>query len=509
MKYKQMCKRLFGVFCALLLLVAVIGGQSVLPAFAATSSYTSPLEDLQKDSEFNVNDYPDNAGDYSIQVIQIAESTDGELFVYTYQSCQKTAYLVATEINMGLSENLDEEIPDNSGDTDNGNETGGDSQGGGGFGGGGGRPCALVVEEKNPVTKLYGLTLLKSSGVFCKYKVNGFTISEEAVRCYNITSIYREWIKGIDEETGNDNTKDAVAFAVGKCYKATTVNGEVTYSCEERKTIEIINPYADFLRYTDGFFLKTTACDSHYVAFSTDMNIDELYEADLAYQSRSVHYYHKAFVGGVTDYGEWQSHYAFLTDEQEFIKDRTGWLWGTEKKYNRIQRVADFFASEKLTDETKENLKGKEWILRFAETDCTFNYDGSDQGNNYWSEVSNVTILRLKFKSAGTVYNLGAVSDKVTGDNKPGNVVEGFDFWQYVWNCVVKLFTGTANFAEAVVAVIAILVVLVLFPLAIFILSMVFPAFGAVIKAIFKGLWWLICLPFKGIAALVRKIRGE
>ncbi len=48
MKSKQVCKRLFGVFFAFLLLVsAVMSGRVILPAFAATTQYTSVLEDLQ------------------------------------------------------------------------------------------------------------------------------------------------------------------------------------------------------------------------------------------------------------------------------------------------------------------------------------------------------------------------------------------------------------------------------------------------------------------------------
>lgn len=490
MKSKQVCKRLFGVFFVFLLLVSVVmGGRVTLPAFAETN-YTSVLADLQKDSEFDTGAYPDNAADYSIQVIQIAESTDGELFVYTYQPCQKTTYLVATEINMSLTDKLGKEVAED--------------------------------EEVSAVDRpqLYGLTFLSCSGVFCKYKVNGFAVSEDETRYYNISSIYREWLKGIDKKSGNDNDINAVAFPVGKLYTARTENGVVSYACENRKVVRILNPWAGFLRYSDGFFLKTTACDSHFVAFSTDWKIDELYEADVTYKERSVHYYHKFMAGGQTDYGEWVDKYAFLTDEQEFVKDRTGWLMGSEARYSRIQSVKEFISGEDLSDETKEKLKDKQWVLRFAETDCRFIYDGSDQGNNYWSEVSEVTILRLKFKSAGVVYNLGAVSDKVTGDNIPDNVQPKFNFWEFVWNCVVKLFKGTANFIETVVALVAIFVCVFLLPVLCLILSIVFPPFGAVMKMIFKGiwkvilwllkaLWWLVCLPFKGIAALVRKARGE
>lgn len=474
-----------------LIFMAIIGGQVTLPAFAAETGYTGALEDLQKDENFNVEEYPDNARNYSIKVIQIAESTAGELFIYTYQPSQKTQNLVATEINMSLTDKMGKEFAED--------------------------------EECSPADRpqLYGLTLLNSNGVFCKYKVNDFVVGSNTVRFYNIASIYREWLKGIDAETGNDTTKNSVAFFVGKLYTAITKDGEISYICENRKVVRILDPFWGFQRYTDGFFLKTTGCDGHYVAFSTDWQIDELYEADVTYQSRGVHRYYNLWEGSGTRYDEWKAQYAFLTDDQEFIKERTGWLWGSEAKYNRIQSIKKFIESEDLTDETKANLNGKQWVLRFAETDYNYNYD-SRCGD--WSEVSNVAVLRLKFKSEGVVYNLGTVSDKGTESPNPTNppswVTDKVGFFRYVWNCIVKLFQGKANFIEGFVAVIALLVVLVLLPVGIFVLSIIFPPFGAVVKLILKsigkallwllkGVWWLVCLPFRGIAALFRKSKSR
>ena len=160
MKYKQSIRNLFtaGLAFCLFVLVFVSGWQS-LPAYAATSAYSDALSDLQVDSEFNVDDYPNNASDYAIQLIQIAESTNGELFVYTYQPSQVSKYLVATEINMSLSDSAIN-------------------------------------------TKLYSLTLLNCTKVFCKYKVNDINLQTETTRYYNITSIYRDWDKEIDEENG-------------------------------------------------------------------------------------------------------------------------------------------------------------------------------------------------------------------------------------------------------------------------------------------------------------------
>ena len=496
MKSKQVCKRLFGVFFAFLLLVsAVMSGRVILPAFAATTQYTSVLEDLQKDSEFNASAYPDNAADYSIRVIQIAESTDGELFVYTYQPSQKTQYLIATEINMSLTEKLGREVAED--------------------------------EEMSAADRpqLYSLMFLSSNGVFCKYLVNDLKVSSESIRYYNISSIYRAWLKGIDKETGNDNVKDAVAFAVGRLYVAKTENGVVSYACEERQTIRIENPVAGYLEYSDGFKFCPTWCDRHYIAFSTDWDIDYLKSADVSYVSRLASASYGLGLSGKPNYGEPKKKEVTLNGTQVGGNPADGWFGYQSKfEWERIQSINEFLneTGNILSDSAKEKLNGAQWVLNFCETQRSGISTPTATVIN-WTDVSEVTVLRLEFVKNNKVYNLGAVSDKVTEPDSPDNPTiptNDKSFWEYVWECIVKLFQGKANFVETLVAIVAILVVLVLLPVAVLILSLVFPAFGAVVKLIFKGiwaafvwvckgLWWLICLPFKGIAALVRKIRGE
>jgi len=86
MEKRKLHKRFFAVLAVMLLILPLfLTGAAGVTAFAAETDYTDALEDLQKDENFNVEEYPDNAKDYSIQVIQIAESTAGELFIYTYQ----------------------------------------------------------------------------------------------------------------------------------------------------------------------------------------------------------------------------------------------------------------------------------------------------------------------------------------------------------------------------------------------------------------------------------------
>ena len=99
----------------------------------------------------------------------------------------------------------------------------------------------MSLSESVDGTELYGLTLINNDGVFCKYKVNGVTVSSDIVRYYNISSIYREWQKGIDKETGNDNTVSGVAFNVGRQYTVITADGKVTYDCKDVEVVKIEN----------------------------------------------------------------------------------------------------------------------------------------------------------------------------------------------------------------------------------------------------------------------------
>lgn len=416
----------------------LLGGQAFLPTYAAVQNYSNVLTDLKKDESFNADDYPIKQSDYSLQVIQIAESTDGELFLYTYQPCQPTQYLVATSVNMSLSESV------------NG-------------------------------TELYALTLLSSSGVFCKYLVNGVTVSTDETRYYNISSIFRPWIAGEDKESGNNNTINEKSYDVGKCYKVTKENGELKYDCKRTEVIKIINPYVDYLEYSNGFHLYGSWCDSHYVAFSTDKKIDFLMEAEVYYIKRSASRSVGLGLSGEISHGKDVEDIAKLTGKDTGENVADGWF---AKKYEweRIQTVEEFKATEDLTDETIANLEGKEWVLRFIETDRHLS-SGYGTTTTFWTEVSNVTILRLKFVTPTGVYNLGTVSDKVTGDDVPGNnnTNENASLWEWL-----ERLTGVPAWVWKII--IYALPFIILLP----ILSAIFPVVGQILLLVLKGLWLIV-----------------
>ncbi len=439
-----------------------------MSVYADTPNSTNVLADLQKDPNFKVSDYLDKADDYSIQVIQIAESTAKELLIYTYQPCQRTCYLLATCVNMSLSE---------------------DVQG----------------------TKLYDLEFLSCEGVFCKYKVKDVVVADNEYRYYNITSIYRAWNEDLDDPSGNDNIFNEVAFEVGKLYKASTVDGKVTYTHEFVETIEIVNPYVDFLRYSNGFWLASGACDSHYIAFDTNKQIDKLMEASISYEYRTAH--SQVGMNEGTSYGPIQKpepKKIIVTDKGQTID--YGNPWFTKKfEWDRIQSVEKFKETENLKPETEKNLEGTKWVLRFYETSFNTFWDGMGGYTDY-IEVTNVTILRLKFITNGRLYDLGAVSNKITGDNIPGGgEKDTFDPFRWLKDLVEKL--GIPVWALILIIVLIFLAILLpvlglIFPVVGQALKVIFKAIGKLIKWLFNALVWIISLPIKGIVWIVNKCKG-
>lgn len=489
-KAKIKCACLFCFVFTLICIFTSLG--TTLQVYAAAYDGTSALYDLRKDETFDIGFYPPNSKDYSIKVIQIAESESGYLYLYTYQPCQNTKNLMATDVNMSLSESADG-------------------------------------------TKLYDLVLANSSGVFCKYLVKDIKVQDTGTRYYNITSVYRAWDKDIDGEPDNNNTVDKKAFAVRNIYKVTTENGVKTYTRNPTYVVNIIDPYVDYLLYLETASLPTLPVrpwlpssangayvDSHYVAFSTDWEIDKLLSATVHYEYYTADGTYSTFLGfdcgGDVVYGKRYDGYAYptYTDKVEI----EGGLQFTPKHrytWDRIQTVAEFIATEEnLTDETKSNLAGKQWVLRFLETERTqkdIEVLGYKKYQGHWTIVDRVAVLRLEFETDGVVYNLGTVSDMQSGDSFSGNheQYQPNDFWTWLANLM-----HVPRWAAQVIfwCVIGVIALAILSP----ILSLVFPPVGqflkhvvsglfTVLKYLFIGLWWIICLPFRGIALLVQKIK--
>ena len=384
------------------LCVFLTGAQS-FSAVAAEENKTASgvIEDLSKDVSFNTENYPSNAKDYSLSVMQLAESTDKELFIYVYQPSEDKVR--ASSIN--ISTTINDEISFFN----------------------------------------YPLELLNFEGTLFKYKVMNFEVKKDPVRYYAISSIYRPFDAGIGDEKSGNNTINEVNYAVNKQYCFGEINGKPYVNCVDIETIVITDKFVGFVRYPDGFKLFTGAgaCDSHFVAFNTDKKIDKLFEADVYYTTQKVSYdfftedspFSIKFGDSKTD------NYAYLKYTDKVEHTGGGFFAGTYK-WDRIQFVDDFIKTEdrttvyygavlnskvssKLTDEALNELKGKKWVLRFTET--SYNKapkSGMGAATYYHAEttmVGNVTILRLKFETDGITYNLGMIDNKQTGSTEPSN----------------------------------------------------------------------------------------
>ena len=381
------------------LCVFLTGAQS-FSAVAAESenekTASGVIEDLSKDVSFNTENYPSNAKDYSLSVMQLAESTDKELFVYVYQPSGEK--LRASSIN--ISTTINDEISFFN----------------------------------------YPLELLNFEGTLFKYKVMNFEVKKDPVRYYAISSIYRPFDASIGDKKSGNNTINEVNYAVNRQYCFGEINGKPYVNCIDIETIVVTDKFVGFVRYKDGFKLYVGACDSHFVAFNTDKPIDKLLEADVYYTSQSYSWLFAIGVGQNETFGEKKDNYAYLkyTDKVEHIGD--GFFAGTYK-WDRIQTVDDFIngenrenvyhgavldvkVSSKLTDEALNELKGKKWVLRFIETAYSLSGGANGSTSTKSTLIGNVTILRLKFETDGITYNLGVIDNKQTGSTEPSNSID-------------------------------------------------------------------------------------
>ena len=394
-------------------------------------NYTDVLDDLRKDEKFDISEYPQMPTDYSLQVKHIAESVNGELFIYVYQPSGAEGKLKATTINIS------------------------------------------TAIDDNLFYKNYELELLNCDGVFYKYRVNELEVGADEVRYYDISEIFREWRAGIDEDPGKDNTISEVAYAVGQRWTARTQEGEVTYSMIETEVVKVESQMIGCRRYSNGLeWSGITNCDAHYLAFSTKHKIDKLLSADIEFCTQT--------------YKKLEGQELNLNDDKEQHSVRvTAKDKGASKKetWQRLSSVDEFIKDLEINGDEKKNLSKYDWIINFYETEYKRDVGGKDflislliPFGWIWTVVnacttrgaivSDVTLMRLEFEYDGKIYNLGVVSNKQTGAFNPtnGGVI---GFFAYVWKCITRLFTGKASVIETVVAVIAIIVALVLFVLAV------------------------------------------
>ena len=425
---------------------------------AKAEGYSGVLQDLRKDESFQSGNYPLSENDYSLRLIQVAESTEKELFLYVYQPSGETKNFTASSVNISTT----------------------------------------INDEISFLT--YRLQKIDGSGTLYKYKVQNFTVKTEPTRYYVISSIYRPFDESVDTPASGGNTVTEVNFAVNKQYMLGKINGKEYVSCVDIETIEITDKFVGFVRYENGFNLYASACDSHFVAFNTDKRIDSLLEADVYYTTQKYRWSFINFVGEKETFGEKEDKYAYLkyTDKVEHTGD--GLFAGTYK-WDRIESVEKFTGNEDktkifksrggdqsavtLTDETLNELKGKKWVLRFTETDYIVQSGGTTGATTANSTlVGDVTILRLKFVTDGITYNLGVIDNKQTGGREPSNEPGG----------IGGSGCATADGKKLLYVLLGLIALIILAPL---------------LPMVVNGIVFVISLPFKGIASVCKNLHTK
>ena len=482
MKVKRILHKAFYLFGALFLSLLFVFQTAIIPAKADENAvvYTDVLEDLQKDETFDVEQYPAVADDYSLQVIQIAESVNNELFVYVYQPSDTLVDVVASHISMynGYSENGKDFSP-----------------------------------------RLYDLTLLNSNGVFDKYLVNDYVVSSEMERWYNIVSIYRFPIDGIDTNIANGTT-DKLGYSVGQQWRFYYFNDVLNVEMGTFKTLSIDIVTADNVIYNNGLTIGNLAglykrASSHFVCFNVEEYIIEhIYDADVTFLSRPVTTYSGI---GVPDdsYGEWERQTVTLYDNDTATFNGSGFL-GKTYTWNRISRSEDFVSNlenqnVKFNEASRNAILSSQWTFAFCETERDLS-SVSGWTISSFTEVAEVTILRLHFVDVtGNYYNLGTVANIVTEDDVPAG--EGDPVEDAIEELLAK-FDSWLKIIGIAIACIAVGVVLV------FLVSILWPVLWPLIVAVgkglvkwiakgiafvFKAIWVIITLPF----VLIGKLFGR
>ena len=485
MRIKQNLKSFIYILLALFLLgLTLTSGRANSSAFASTSGgHSDVLDDLTKDENFNINDYPIIEDDYSIQAIQIAESTSGALYLYTYQPSQYVKPLVATHINMSRSLSVDG-------------------------------------------TKLYDLVLVSAYDVFVKYLVFGFEVSSGEVRYYNISAISRPFEPGVDDEPAEGQEVSEVSKKVAQIWTVETVGDTVTYTLLTSEVIEITQKIVGYCAYDDGMQLDWGKTDgitkAYFVAFDTDRPIDKLISADLSFYAtriyckicnNSAHTDHSLLFDfhdpEYIDFGTgvYNNTPLTITYKQKFSNQGGGnWAGRPANTYtwDRIRTTKNFIADSKnknyqLLNGWEDELNETKWVLNFYEAQDKYKVNnvwlsfvaglssikGVSDGDCELNNVYDVQVLRLEFETDGKTYNLGVVDNKQSGNNginEPITEEKTFNFFVYLWQCIIKLFKGSASLGEGFIAVVGFILGFV----ALFVLIKILSLFIRAIAALFK-----------------------
>lgn len=445
--------KIFRVFVIIIICALTLFPTSTGVAFAATDIYSDVLEDLQKDEKFSKDDYPVNETNYSLKLIQIAESSEKELLVYVYQPCVSKDFKVSSIVfSTGLYTGLD--------------------------------------------YNTYGLVFINSSGALYKYKVKGFTVSNGESRTYSISQMLRPFDSAVDPAPSDTSqTVTETPIEVNEMFVFSTINGSEYVERRKIETVKVTEKHIGFVRYSSGvlFGVGATNTDCHYVAFNTSKPMDRLKRAKLYFSTRTYTELTSR------EYGSPENHTKWITENDPTVTSTKSGFFVEKYSWERIQTIKEFMASEQqtfvlyngvfvniksntdLTVEAKALLNSMSWVLRFYES--TYQLDTSGVTSSGYmkisgTEVSDVMLLQLEFETDGVTYNLGVIDNKQSGSSLPDNESK----------LTVELSENFLDFLKiilfAVGAILLVVIGIVIFP---YFVKFV----GFILKIVFAPFKWL------------------
>lgn len=471
-----------------------------LTAFAKTTASSNVIDDLSEDSSFDIADYPlmsydtfnavntdenpNNNVDF-IQVLQIAESEDNELFVYTYQPLNNVSDITASSISFATEES-----------------------------------ALHDMAIKNDMTGFvkYELECVSAEGSLKKYKVKDFEVGNGYYRYYCISEIERPFDTLLDKVISDTTITDYKAHTVAQAWCCYYYDNQLKYEMVTLDVVEITPTHTGELLYANGvtwgsLIGKKNSCCSHYIAFNVDnYSVDKIIDASLVYKYREYETQtlkQEGFMvdeeSSVTSYpnGEDFKNVPLDIYETDVVSYEGKGLWAKEFSWNRIMTGTDFV--EKFEDQggnwdstIKATVKGSQYVFAFCETD----YERSqtvDVGQGQLpvtttitqikgTEVAKVDILRLKFVSNGVTYNLGVVGDTTSSDGKADGVADDLEI-------------DMSFFNEAFEKIISIIMLLVLVVIIVNVfVPVILPLFKLLVKAVsalLSIIVSIITLPFR------------
>lgn len=452
---------------------------------AETSDHSDVLDDLRQDETFKVEDYlsytydeiinlnsdTDDSNDQQlIEVINIAEGTNKELFVYVYNPTYQELFLNCSYITI--------------------------------FSG-------FSNDGKSFTPILYSLEKVSTSGVFDKYIVkerddnSNYQVSDEVYRYYNIVSIYRDYNPIVDTNIENGNT-NGIAHAVGQQYCFYWYNDEYISEMETFNVVVIDDLYPGNLSLNKGitcgnvFKTEFDYFDAHFIAFNCDQyDIDHIYDADLTYSIQNIE--------SIVDTGKTETTINELSTKEvksrylsdiEVVSLEGQGLKACTTSWERISTTENFVSTLESQgvdfSDFRSDLLNRQWIFSFIETERTIDTDIYHEyimGTNWtftkttttYYDVSEISILRLHFRVGQKTYNLGVVSDLVSDDNIADGYQDGIN---------ESLIQEWFEKILMIVGLIALLVILGFCPAILNIIIKIF-------TFIFNGIITILSLPIK------------